>query len=218
MAQFIHKFSGLNTSALVSFLASSSLPFSPSTLYDLKEEETILDESLRLSTVRKFKDPAAFALIDSLMATLHLPHVNLTLLHDDVTHIKYKKGGYFSPHHDYLSLVSNFVQEYTLLICVTPPQEAALTRGGETRVVGSKDYEVVSKATTTPGCALLFRKDLLHEGLPILEGTKEIVSLNVWVTRKEVGGERLLLVTLDDNQGFYELLRGIAQGEMADPS
>jgi hypothetical protein len=50
------------------------------------------------------------------------------------------------------------VEEYTLLICVTLPEAAKATQGGETRVEVSPGHDVLSKATTTPGSALLFRK------------------------------------------------------------
>lgn len=45
-----------------------------------------------------------------------------------------------------------------MLICVTLPEAARATQGGETRVEVSPGHEVLSKATSTPGSALLFRK------------------------------------------------------------
>ena len=43
-----------------------------------------------------------------------------TLVRNDVTHIRYGVGGFFKRHQDFLSLASNAVEEYTLLVCVTP--------------------------------------------------------------------------------------------------
>ncbi len=74
-------------------------------------------------------------------------------------------------------------QEYTLVICVTPPGPVP-TIGGATRVTFGPDRVVDYAASTTPGRALLFRKDLEHEGLPVTAGTKEIVTLNLWCTRR----------------------------------
>ena len=47
-------------------------------------------------------------------------------------------------------------------------------------------YTHVSKATTTPGHALIFRKDLVHEGALLEKGEKIIVSANIWVPREPV--------------------------------
>lgn len=80
-----------------------------------------------------------------------------------------------------------------MLICVTPPEAAEMTKGGETRVETSPGCEILSRASVTSGGGLLFRKDSIHEGMPVLEGVKEIVSLNLWATRRD-GGE-ILVVT-----------------------
>jgi hypothetical protein len=77
-------------------------------------------------------------------------------------------------------------------VCVTG-EDAGSCKGGETRVELSPGHEVVSRATTTPGGGLLFRKDLVHEGLPVLEGRKEIVTLDLWATRRD--SESILVVT-----------------------
>lgn len=50
--------------------------------------------------------------------------------------------------------------------------------GGETELFLSRDHSHVSAATTTPGCALVFRKDLRHAGRPVLSG----LSLPLCVT------------------------------------
>ena len=112
-------------------------------------------------------------------------HAALTLLRNDVTHIVYTAGGFFKAHQDFLSLVSNCVEEYTLLICALPPEAAGVTRGGLTRVTAGGGRVLESAATTTAGCALLFRKDMVHEGLPVLAGGKEVVALNLWATRHD---------------------------------
>jgi hypothetical protein len=111
MAQFIVELSGLPTDALVAYLAASPAPFGPSALYTVATEERIVDPEQRLSTFRALTDPAAFALAEALVAGISLPHAALSLVRNDVTHIKYATGGFFRPHQDYLSLVSNVVQE-----------------------------------------------------------------------------------------------------------
>ena len=185
MGSFVFEFSGLDTTALIAHLASCPVPFEPSALYDAVSEEKRIDTELRLSSFRALTDAASFDIAAALVATLSIPHASLTLVRNDVTHIAYAKGGFFKPHQDFLSLVSNVVEEYTLLICALPADAAARTKGGETRITAGGGLEVVSKATTTAGCALLFRKDLVHEGLPVRAGTKEVVALNLWGTRHD---------------------------------
>jgi hypothetical protein len=100
----------------------------------------------------------------------------------------------FKAHADYLSLTSNVVEEYTLLVCVTP--EAAATVGGETLISlpqrSGAAKQIISKATTTPGRALLFRKDLTHEGLLLQAGAKARVAQRVGDSQ---GVRAVLLVT-----------------------
>ena len=90
------------------------------------------------------------------------------------------------------------MQEYTFLICVTPPEAAQHTKGGETRVEVSRGNEIISVASTIPGCGLLFRKDLVHEGRPVLEGTKEIISLNLLATKREAGAILFVVFPKDE--------------------
>jgi len=104
-------------------------------------------------------------------------------------------GGFFKRHQDYLSLTSNAVEEYTLILGITPPEIEAATpaAGGETIVHVNPYFTLTSRATTTRGGVLLFRKDLAHEGAPLLAGQKHIVTLNVWACRKT--SRHVLLVT-----------------------
>ena len=64
------------------------------------------------------------------------------------------------------------------------------------QVLGNLEHMVVSKATTTPGCAVAFRKDLPHEGLLVTAKLKEIITMNLWVTKKNT--PRILFVTFPD--------------------
>lgn len=113
------------------------------------------------------------------------------LLRNDATHIVYEAGGFFKRHQDYLSLTSNIVEEYTLIICVTPAS-APPAVGGETVVHINPSTAHRSTATTTLGSALVFRKDLEHESMPLISGEKHILTLNLWATRAQ--SQRFLLV------------------------
>ena len=55
-------------------------------------------------------------LIDNINQLDETYHFNL--IENDITHIKYQAGYFFQPHEDYLTLTSNIVEEFTLLICL----------------------------------------------------------------------------------------------------
>jgi hypothetical protein len=111
------------------------------------------------------------------------------LVRRDVTEIIYPIGGFFKKHKDYLSLTSNSIQEYTLIVCLpsSTQQEQAIETdnlsssvvGGET-LIHSNGETSTSSATTKPGGALLFRKDLEHEGAVLKSGNKRIMTVNLW--------------------------------------
>jgi hypothetical protein len=71
-------------------------------------------------------------------------------------------------------------------------------------------HVITSTATVTPGSALLFRKDLEHEGLLVTAGAKEIVSLNVWCTRKVC--PQVLLVTFPTGGASAGVGAGVGAG------
>ena len=82
-----------------------------------------------------------------------------------------------------------------MLICVTPAELARQTRGGET-VVHGYQCSLKSRASTTPGRALIFRKDLEHEGAEVAAGEKHVLALNLWAVRKN-NSSQVLLVDFD---------------------
>lgn len=66
-------------------------------------------------------------------------------------------------------------------------------RGGRTRVAVNSIFSLESDAATVvPGGALLFRKDLEHEGLPVTAGEKHVLTLNLWASRKAEPGVLVL--------------------------
>ncbi len=144
-----------------------------------------------------------------------------------------------------MSVTSNFLEEYTLIVNVSPPEVAAKCKGAmgmigpavthdpalharshRRRDCGAREpfphthcheagqcpgsrrthnLMTDARSTTTPGGALLFRKDLCHEGLLVQSGAsmsrdaaarthprpsatageKHIVTMNLWATRKQ---------------------------------
>ena len=94
---------------------------------------------------------------------------------------------------------------YSLIVCVTPEEEAAKgVEGGETSIIsyGGLNSNPVEKIfdTKTPGCALLFRKDLNHEGKEIIKGVKHIITANIFAVKKTLS-EQVLYVTFPEEDG-----------------
>lgn len=201
--QFINEFKDIDTSKLLEYLSTSKQQFKVSELYNGVRDEKFVDESLRKSKFRAIVDPELFEISNNILKQLtEKDELNsYSLVRNDITHIIYEQGGFFKAHRDYLSLTSNIIEEYTLLICITPditdiPTDLCV--GGETRIHVNPHYIHTSKATTKPGCGLLFRKDLLHEGLVLESGNKEIVSMNIWVTRKQTADDAIVFITFPE--------------------
>ena len=85
---------------------------------------------------------------------------------------------------------------------MTPQEELKEVEGGETviAVFGGVDSKPVERLfdTTTPGSALLFRKDLYHEGKRLIKGAKHIITANLLAVKKEAKSEQVLYVTFPE--------------------
>ncbi|KAL3784152.1 hypothetical protein ACHAWO_006366 [Cyclotella atomus] len=192
----------LDVDSIQSYLAKCDAPFATSQLYSTETEETYVDTDRRKSVYRTIVDPALFNLVEDLMKTINEGddeyHYVLWKNGSDITHIKYEEGGCFKAHRDFNSTTSNMIEEFSLIVCVTPEEEAKGVEGGETSIVtfggvGAKPVEKVYD-TKTPGCALLFRKDLNHEGKPLIKGVKHIITANIFAVKKDQS-EQVLYVT-----------------------
>eukprot|EP00746_Dinoflagellata_sp_MGD_P163649 gnl/MRDRNA2_/MRDRNA2_91815_c0_seq1.p1 gnl/MRDRNA2_/MRDRNA2_91815_c0~~gnl/MRDRNA2_/MRDRNA2_91815_c0_seq1.p1 ORF type:complete len:747 (+),score=125.40 gnl/MRDRNA2_/MRDRNA2_91815_c0_seq1:90-2243(+) len=186
---FFQEVDGLKVQEVQQYLAESNKPFEQSELYVAAEKRNIVDSSLRKSKFRKFTDKKLFDLVQPFVTRLSEedPLLQYTLRRNDVTHIKYEKGGFFGKHTDYLSVSSNLLEEFSFLVCVTPEAHVKRNQGGKT-VIHMHCSSHTSHATTIPGAGISFRKDLEHEGTVLEDGEKHIIMLNLWGTRKDSGG------------------------------
>eukprot|EP00039_Didymoeca_costata_P022182 m.3971 g.3971 ORF g.3971 m.3971 type:complete len:314 (-) comp2860_c0_seq1:147-1088(-) len=100
---------------------------------------------------------------------------------------KYTHGGHFSPHTDGYSIVDfNHRSMYTLLIYLnecesgggtrfySDAQLAALAPDEEGRFTGQNEH-VIATVDTKPGRALLFFHNIVHEGVPVAEGSEKYI-------------------------------------------
>jgi hypothetical protein len=129
---------------LRAYLDGCNDPFDTSAVYEVATSERVVDESLRQSKFRALKDPAVFKLAAEIVDRMsdQDPLNDFTLVPNDVSHIVYNKGGFFRAHSDYLSLTSNVIDEYTMLLCVTPPSGLP-TGGGCTRITTAPGQVIV---------------------------------------------------------------------------
>ncbi len=84
--------------------------------------------------------------------------------------------GKFDAHQDYLSIISNCILEYTLIVGLSDDP----CEGGETVIHLTGGGAIASSAPKKLGGCLLFRKDLLHEGVAVTSGSKHILTVPVY--------------------------------------
>jgi len=138
----------LDVSRISTFLAECKQPFQTSHLYDAVENKKLVDTERRLSEFRSITDERLFDLAEDIVKQLSAQDesADFTLVRNDLTHIRYHTGGFFKKHEDYLSVTSNLVEEYTLLLCVTPA--GMHTVGGETVIFGHNGSQVRLKLSS----------------------------------------------------------------------
>jgi hypothetical protein len=197
---FFYELNGIDTTDIKAHLTELDQPFEQSELYVVAEEQNIIDMSQRQSRYRRLKSAELFELLEPVVARLNdnNPKLTFDLRRNDITQIRYEEGGFFGKHQDYLSVTSNMVQEFAMLVCITPDEHAKENQGGKTvlHMKSGKQQKYVSDATTTPGSALAFRKDLEHESTVLTTGEKHILMLNLWAWPKESDG--VLLVEFNE--------------------
>lgn len=176
------------------WILSNTSEFSDSLLYLPAEEEKIIDKGRRVSQFRTFTDTVIFTLVESLIAKLNAvdTETEFYLVKNDVTHIRYEKDGFFKKHQDYLSLSTNTVTEYTMLMCLDADCE-----GGETLFHINPHFSHASKCSVQKDGIVVFRKDIYHEGSVLKSGRKDIMSLNLWGIQKNTG-KYVVINTSDD--------------------
>jgi hypothetical protein len=169
--------------------------FNKSLLYSAATKEKLLDENERKSFFKIIKNKQLFDCFQNILDKINENDdiYNFYIYRNDITFIKYGTGGFFKSHTDYLSVTSNFLEEYTLILCLD-----ANCKGGETKFEISPFFDYKSKSTTTKQEALLFRKDLCHEGCLIEEGYKYILTANVIGVQKNCG--KIIVITFNKEE------------------
>lgn len=185
-------------SSIQDYLNKNDKAFSDSLVYETSSQKKLLKKEKRNSKFRIFEDKDLFDLCYELVEHINNISNNKYILYkNDITHIKYSDGGYFKVHEDYLSLSSNMVEEYTLIMCV----DSDIISGGRTILHINQFFKHKSDSTITPGNVLIFRKDLPHEGEKV-GGRKEILTLNLW---KIINNDEIIVVQFNDDSKTHLL-------------
>mmetsp|Transcript_60230 Transcript_60230/g.111664 ORF Transcript_60230/g.111664 Transcript_60230/m.111664 type:complete len:682 (+) Transcript_60230:90-2135(+) len=212
-AGFFRELENLDVHEIQDYLTAHEQPFEASEVHMVEEGRNVIDLERRNSSFRRLKEDSLFNLIEPVVAQLSQmdPLLTYKLVRSDITHIKYAKGGFFAKHSDYLSVTSNMIEEFALLVCVTPAEQASHVSGGKT-VLYLGNSRHVSDSTTRPGCAIAFRKDVEHESTVLEAGEKHIIMANLWAWRKCGDGVKsdvsVLLVTFPGCDSDAKLLDG----------
>ena len=165
-------------------LLNDNRKFNDSMVYKSDTKEKLILKDSRTSEFKIFKDKKIFNLCDQLINKINQnnQYHDYILFKNDVTFIKYHEGGFFNKHEDYLSLVSNSIEEYTLIMSMNESTDICV--GGNTILYPNDNFKYSSNASVLPNNVLIFRKDIKHEGEIISKGTKKIMTLNLWKINK----------------------------------
>ena len=198
----VRALSDLSTCAILKYLATCERPWEPSELYATATSENITDSGIRKSESQTIVDPALFSLCESLVRDISASDstYDYTLVPDNLTHIRYFQGGFFSRHVDHCRGTSNVIKEFTL--CINVNQDGTECSGGHTVIHAPADADgstspTVFESTTKRGGGLIFRKDVEHEGLHVETGEKKLLCLNLWGRRKKSGQVCLVVTSAD---------------------
>eukprot|EP01083_Nonionella_stella_P007824 22511_1 len=162
------------------FVENDTTEFEESELYSSVSQQKFIDHNERVSMYKKIRSNTLFGMVDQLISRINIDETfyQFMLFKNDITYIKYSQGGFFKAHEDYLSITSNCIQEFTFILCID--SNCGLDDGGETVFQINDYFQHKSRHTITNGHALLFRKDIKHEGRKIIRGHKHILTMNLW--------------------------------------
>lgn len=204
MSHFVKEFGIVDEdleTAIFNYIRKDKNPLTDSLLYSTISESKIYDKQKRLSQYKLFTDKKLFNMVTKLIDKINtiVDDYDYQLVKNDITYIKYEVGGFFKSHEDYLSATSNIFEEYTMIICMNEKECV----GGHTIFTINDKIKIKSKSSITPKHCVLFRKDVVHEGEILKEGTKEIVTVNLLAYPKP--SNCVIVVSFKDDDRKYHI-------------
>jgi hypothetical protein len=172
--------------------------FEDSMMYSQAKDEKFIDKNIRLSTFRTIEEDELFQSFEILVEEINKrdKFQKYKLMKNNITHIKYEKGGYFKEHDDFQSFKSNIITEYTMILCLDSNCE-----GGKTIFHLNDNFKYSSDASVENKSIVIFRKDICHEGEVLTSGHKEILTANLLCI--DISSKKMIVVTFPNDKRKY---------------
>jgi hypothetical protein len=196
MSQYIKEFGkqGQIVKDIIQHVVLDKSEMRASKIYNSIDDERLVDVTKRSSVYKTIIDNQLFDLFDQLLVRINEldKSCNFFLVRNDITYIKYSEGDFFDQHEDYLSITSNFIEEYTMIICAD-----ADCVGGKTIFEINPFMTYCCESSIRPEHCFVFRKDLKHSGEKIIKGYKNIITANLLCVSKKT--DQLILIRFPDS-------------------
>jgi hypothetical protein len=203
MTQYIKEFKPVNIdiqNKIIDLVITDTTDFKDSELYIPSLDKNIIDINKRNSIFKTIKNTELFTEITKLVDLISEMdcEFNYSVNKNDVTYIKYEKGGFFNEHQDFLTIKSNTIIEFTMIMC-----ESAECVGGRTIFTLNKYFKHYSEYSTNKNHILIFRKDFRHEGELIQSGYKNIIIVNLFGIPKK--SESVIAVSFNNDENIITI-------------
>lgn len=99
-------------------------------------------------------------------------YLNIENNHFDI--LRYKAGGKFKPHTDFVPNKSRISKMYACLICLK-----GTVAGGQTKIWLNEKKPVISNFSCTNNSMVAFQSELLHEGMTVTKGEKIVLKFDI---------------------------------------
>ena len=183
------------------------LDFVVSQVHDTSTRQNMVKHDLRQSTRAVVNNKEVFEWIDNhVVSILNNTHKQNTfhLLRDELDVVKYEKGDFFLPHQDFVKFKCDHLKCCSLLICLY-----ANCKGGETRLYLKEGVIDIPNTKTTGGC-LMFRNEVIHEGVHVVNGTKVILKANLYmiplsIKNYKIHGDDFVLIGFKNDDRVFIL-------------
>lgn len=163
MSNFIKEYDTVGQSyikEIKKYVDKDKRKYETSQMYSQKLDEKFIDKEIRSSVFKNFEIDnnndsdtnqnvknlfdVFKHIVDDMNSVDKFDHYKL--ITNDISHIKYEKGGFFKAHDDYVSLKSNIMSEFTLVLCLDADCD-----GGRTIFHVNKHFTYCSESSKNTG-------------------------------------------------------------------
>src|SRR3989304_583410 len=172
----------------------------PSHVYNRIDQTNVINKHLRSSRKIEYIDDQLFDWVEqNIVISINENYQNhqFVLIRNDLEVIKYGPGDYFKKHQDFINIDSNEFKNYTFIVGLK-----CCEKGGQTVFYINETRELSTILTDSPGNMIIFRKDLIHEGLEVIEGNKYILKGNFICLPQKSIAYCILVIIFPSNQTY----------------